>query len=108
MCSTWQVHKSPGWGDYDVARPWGPDALSTSTAEPAMDASRPSPHTFPEEARECAQAHTHREQRAPAIHHTSHSYIICLHASFSSLLASYSLIAHDEDKGQLGRRWCLL
>lgn len=42
MCSTWQVHKSPGWGDCDMARPWGPDALSTSTAEPATDASRPS------------------------------------------------------------------
>lgn len=56
----------------------------------------------------CAQAHTHQEQGAPAIHHTSHCYIICLHSSFSSLLASYSFIAHDEDKGQMGRRWRLL
>lgn len=47
VCSTWQVHKSPGRGDCDMARPWGPDALSTSTAEPAADASRPSTHASP-------------------------------------------------------------
>lgn len=79
VCSTWQVHKSPGWGDYDMARPWGPDALSASTAEPAMDASRPSPRTFPEEAREYAQMCTSTNaprtrsschpSRLPLLHH---------------------------------------
>ena len=31
-------------GDCDTGRPWGPDALSASTAEAATDASRPSMH----------------------------------------------------------------
>lgn len=80
-------------GDYDTACPWGPDALSTSTAEPAMDAYRLSIHASPQEAREHAQmcigvrAHTYEEQWSPAIHHTSHSYISCLHSSVSSLFS---------------------
>lgn len=111
VCSTWQVHKSPGWGDYDMARPWGPDALSTSTAEPAMDASRPSPHTFPEEAREYAQMCT--STYAPRTRSSCHpSHLPLLHHLLALLLFfPFSFIfTHCSWRGQrtVGKRWCLL
>lgn len=85
-------------GDYDTACPWGPDALSTSTA---MDAYRLSIHASPQEAREHAQmcigvrAHMYEKQGVlPSITPptlTSAAYT----PLFPPFLASYSLIGHD-------------
>lgn len=72
-------------GECDMARPWGMDALSTSTAETATDAPRPSIH--PSLWRTKANSRTIRKhsRTLPSIT-PSIPYIICLHSFILSFL----------------------
>lgn len=84
--------------DCDTVCPWGPSALSTSTAELAKDASRPSIDASPQEhlsMLKCAQAHTHEEQGVSGIHHNPILKSAAYTVQFLPFVASYSLTGHD-------------
>lgn len=77
-----------------MASPWGPDALSTSTAELTMDASRLSIRASPEGAREHAQMCT--STYAPRTSSPCHpSHLPLLHHLLALLFLSFQLHIHS-------------
>lgn len=109
MCSPWQVHKSPGWRTVTWRVPGAPDALSTSTAEAAKDAPRPSTHLRAGSVR--ARSSVRRNMHAgskrgapPSITPPTFTSSACIPAFPPLFSASYSLVAGGLDKGKWGRR----
>ena len=97
---SWQVHKSPGWETVTWIIPGGPDALSTSTAETAKDAPRPSMLPSLWHTLAYSQKHMNRlKWDKPSVHtHTlrakSHAIDHTIHPLHHPLTFLYSLPSH--------------